>query len=340
MMELKKRLKNNPEYIEEILEEYDFYNINVGNKEVRCGIEENTNVTSIRIQLNDKLTANDYARDFYGDLFSLIMNCRNVSLRDIIQKVKVIIGISHVEFNKSKKIFGGFYDNIKKRQENNIELKVYEDDVMIEYINKFNTLFLKDGISLETQKKFNIGVCHLSSRITVPWYNYQGELVGVEGRYLGDYAKDETPKWFPLIPFPKSQVLFGYNVNYKELQNNNDIFIGESSKFTMQLDTMGIPNSVGLGGNAIHSQQIKQLSWLNPRRLIFCFDEGLDEDIIKRQIDKTKIMLKFSDIQVGYVLDKECEILEKDSKCSPSDLGKEKFDELITKYVEWGEVND
>jgi hypothetical protein len=335
MIELKKRLLNNPEHIENILEEYDFHNITVNSREIRCGFDECTNNTSIRIKLNENLSANDFGRDIHGDLFSLIMKCKEVTLKDIIKTVKEELGITYIEFQKTKKIFGGFYDNIKRRNKNTTELKKYDEDVMKEYINKYNTLFLKDGIDFNTQRKFKLGVDHMSSRITVPWYDFEESLVGIEGRYIGDYKNDEVSKWLPVIPFPKSQVLFGYNTNYSNLQSADEIYVGESSKFVMQLDSMGVYTTVALGGNSIHNQQIKQLSWLNPKKIIFCFDEGLGVDLIDRQIEKTKILLKFTDIQIGFVNDKENIILEKDSKNSPSDVGFNNFRELVTNYVEW-----
>jgi DNA primase len=335
MIELKKRLLNNPEHIENILEEYDFHNITTNSREIRCGLDEGTNNTSIRIRLNDNLTANDFGRDIHGDLFSLIMKCKNVELKDIIKTVKEELGITYIEFQKTKKIFGGFYDNIKRRNKGATELKKYDENVMKDYINKYNTLFLKDGISFTTQRKFKVGLDHLSSRITVPWYDYEESLVGIEGRYIGDYKTDEVPKWFPVIAFPKSQVLFGYNTNYQHLQSADEIYVGESSKFVMQLDSHGAYNTVALGGNSIHNQQIKQLSWLNPKKIIFCLDEGLDMELINRQIEKTKILLKFTDIKIGFVYDKDNRILEKGSKNSPSDVGYDNFRELVTNFVEW-----
>jgi DNA primase len=335
MIELKKRLMNNPYHIENILEEYDFHNIDVGTREIRCGINEKSNITSIRIKLNENLTANDFVRDIHGDLFSLIMKCKNVELKHIIKTVKEELGITYIEFQKTKKIFGGFYDKIKRRNQTGTELKKYDESIMNEYLNKYNTLFFRDGISFATQKKFKIGLDHVSSRISVPWYDFEESLIGIEGRYTGDYEKDEVSKWYPIIPFPKSQALFGYNVNYMDLQGADEIYIGESSKFVMQLDSMGIHTAVALGGKTIHNQQIKQLTWLNPKKIIFCFDEGLDEELIHRQVEKTKILLKFFDIEIGYVNDKNNILLEKCSKNSPSDIGKDGFKELIKNYVEW-----
>lgn len=335
MIELKKRLLNNPQHIENILEKYNFHNIDVRSREIRCGIEEDTNNTSIRIKLNENLSASDFGRDIHGDLFSLIMKSRDVELKDIIQTVKSELGITYIEFTRTKKIFGGFYDNIKRRNRSKGEVKKYDLSIMQDYLNKYNTLFLKDGINFVTQKKFKVGVDHTSSRITVPWFDSEGSLVGIEGRYMGDYKKDEVSKWMPVIPFSKIHFLFGYNVNYPYLQSSDEIYVGESSKFVMQLDSLGIYSAVALGGNSIHNQQIKQLSWLNPKKIILCFDEGLDEEVIKRQVEKTKILLKFFDIKIGCVMDRNNTILEKGSKDSPSDVGLENFKKLVTEYVEW-----
>lgn len=338
MLELKKRLMDNPQHIINILNIFEFHNIEKRNNEIRCGLDENTNNTSIRIKLNKKLSANDFARDIHGDLFSLIMKLKKITLREVFKVIKSELNISHIDFNNNKKIFGGFYDSIKRRNNGYIELKKYDVDILRQYENKYNTLFLKDGIDLDTQKRFNVGLCHLSSRITVPWFNYEGDLVGIEGRYVGDYKKDETSKWFPIIPFPKSQVLYGYYINYEYLHECEEVYIGESSKFTMQLDSWGIHTGLALGGNSIHTQQIKQLSWLNPKKIIFCFDEGLEKDHIERQVKKVKVLMRYFNVKIGFVYDKENVILHEGSKNSPSDLGFANFKELINKYVIW-EVN-
>lgn len=334
MIEIKKELLKNPYHIENILEEYDFHNIKPGTREIRCSIDKDGNATSIRIKLNENLTANDFARDIHGDLFSLIVKCKNVELKDVIKTTKEELGISYINFNKPKNIFGGFYDNIRKRN-NSVEVKTYDDSELSPYINKYNSLFTKDGIDLLTQKKFKLGICHQTSRITVPWFSFEGSLIGIEGRYMGDYELDEVPKWFPLIAFPKSQALFGYYNNYEHLQSCDDIYVGESSKFVMQLDSSGNHNGLALGGKVIHNEQIKHISWLNPKRIIFCFDEGLEKELIIKQVEKTRLLLRFSNIEVGYVYDENNEVLKKGSKNSPSDVGIEGFKQLLQNHVIW-----
>lgn len=335
---LKEKLIENPQHIENILEKYGFCNIDVRSKEIRCGIEEDTNKNSIRIKLvnNENLYVTDFGRDINCDFFKFIIQSKHVNFRDVINTVKKELGIEHLSiFTKKKSIFGGFYDKIKIKKLSTIELKSYDDSIIIPYLNKFNKKFIEDGIMIETQRKFKIGLDVISQRITCPWWSFDCSLVGITGRYIGDYEEDENLKWFPVIPHPKSQTLYGYIENYQYLQGCEELFIGESEKFPMQLDSMEIYTGLALGGNSIHTPQIIHIINLNPKKIIFAYDEGLDEEIILKQIDKIKAMVKFFDIKIGYIIDRKNKILPKGSKMSPSDLGKEKFLELKNKFVEW-----
>jgi len=333
--DINKQLLDNPEHIKNILEKFGFCNIDIRAKEIRCGINVNSNSTSIRIQLNDYLNAVDFGRDIHGNLISFIMKSKNVSYKNVLDIIKNELNIYQYSYVKRNSIFDGFYERIKRKTNNIIDMKIYNNDILNNYIISPNLLFLRDGISLETQKKFKIGVDVISQRITCIWYDFEGNIVGITGRYLGDYESDEVSKWMPVIPHPKSQTLYGYVENYLYLQECEEIYIGESEKFTMQLDTMGINTAVSLGGNTIHVPQIKHLIWLNPKKIILCLDEGLEEKIIINQINKIKTMSKFVDIKLGYIFDKENKIMPKNSKCSPSDFGKKKFLELKNNFVEW-----
>ena len=65
-----------------------------------------------------------------------------------------------------------------------------------------NDLFLKDGIDLTTQQKFCIGYDWNSNRIIIPEFSFEGELIGITGRYNGqDYEEWNEPKYYPIIEF-------------------------------------------------------------------------------------------------------------------------------------------
>jgi len=337
LMEIKNKLINNPQHIENILEQYGFSNIGIKSHEIRCGIGEDTNKSSIRIKLvnNDYLYVSDYGRGINCDLFSFIIKSKNVDYRDVINVVKKELGIEYSTYTKRKSIFGGFYDKIRVKKSSTIDLNYYDNNILIHYANKFNMKFIADGISIDSQKKFNIGFDVISQRITCPWWSFDGRLVGITGRYNGDYDEDNTLKWFPVIPHPKSQTLYGYTENYQYLQGCDELYIGESEKFALQLDTIGIYTGLALGGNSIHTPQIIHIINLNPKKILFGYDEGLDEEVILNQIQKVKSMIKFFDIKIGYIIDRENKVLPKESKMSPTDLGKNKFLELKNNFVEW-----
>lgn len=335
MNELKKILKEKPEHIENILYEFGFYEVTINYKEIRCAKDEISNATSIRIKLDDNLTSTDFSKSYSGDLISLIMVYKKVEFSSVLKTIKAELNINDYSFTKKREVFGGFYSKIKVKKDLINTLQTYDESILETYLNKYNLRFYKDGINFSTQKKFKIGLCQITDRITTPWYNFNGELIGIMGRYNGDFEIDGVAKWFPLITFPKSQVLYGYSQNYSSLICCECLYIGESEKFVLQLDSMGINSAVALGGHNIHDQQIKHIIQLQPKMAILCFDEGLDEEIIKLQLDKMKAYLRFTNIKVGYVIDRENIILEKDKKQSPTDLGKDKFLELVNNYIEW-----
>lgn len=333
--QLKKELYKNPDNIKKLLEYYRFYGIHSTSKEIRCARDKESNKTSIRILINENLNAEDFAKAIKGDIFSIICNCRKIQLSEVINTTKSILNIKGDIGGQIEKrtVFGGLFDNLKKRRDETYSCETYGEEILENYNNGYNLRFLKDGISLKTQKKFNVGYCNETNRITVPWRDYEGNIVGIMGRYNGD--SDTLPKWFPIISFYKSMVLFGYSENYINIMNNDTIYVGESEKFVLQLDTMGYNNAVALGKSSISSCQMKAILRTLPKKIIMCFDEGLDINIILNQCIKIKESAKLFNISVGYVYDEENQILEKGSKSSPSDLGRENFERLVNNYVRW-----
>ena len=334
--ELKKELCKNPDNVRKLLEYYKFYGIHATTKEIRCARDKESNKTSIRIILNDNLFAEDFAKAVKGDLFSIICSCRNLKLYDVLNTTKSMLNIEcgeiGVSYNK-KQVFGGLFDKLKKRNNDESICETYGEEILETYNNGYNVRFLRDGISLQTQKKFNVGYCNETNRITVPWRDFEGNIVGIMGRYNG--TSDTLPKWFPVIAFHKSMVLFGYSENYIHLLNNDVIYVGESEKFVLQLDTMGYNNAVALGKNSVSSHQMKAILRTLPKKIVMCYDEGLDLNIIINQCIKIKESAKLFNIEVGYVYDENNEILKQGSKDSPSDLGKENFERLVNNHVRW-----
>lgn len=333
LSDIKNTLLNSPDYIKKILEHYDFCNVSINENEIRCGFDENSNRTSIRIRLknNDKLFVTDFKHGLSYDLFTFIIKNRNIEFTDLINYAKRLLNITIDIFLKqdNTSVFGGFYDNIKRRMRHEDTSKVYGNSILNQYVEAFNKRFYDDGIDFETQKYFNLMFDVESQRIVIPIYNSCGELIGIKGRANWDTEPDEQ-KYYYLVPCRISETLYGYSQNYQHLTNNT-IYIAESEKSVMQAFSMGYRNFVSIGGNTLSTKQCLLLMELLPQKIIFLLDEGLDRDVIKRNIHKLSKYTKMTDVEIGF-WDYELSLYAKD-KCSPTDLGKDILQEIINNEI-------
>ena len=318
--------------LEKILEYYGYENIRRTNKEIRCARGDDSNPTSIRIRLNENLTSQDFARNVSGDIFTLIMSHKDMEFKDTIREIKSILGISLEYKPKQKSAFSMLFGKIKNYKSiSETSIETYPENTLDKYEAVWNERFLKDNISIQTQTRFNIGYCNSTNRITIPWRNINGEIVGIMGRDNTDLA--EGFKYLPLIAFQKMFSLYGYSENYEHLLNADRIYLFESEKSVLQAHTMGIYTCLALGGNALSDYQIKSILKLNPREIILGFDEGLDKEIIKSRIELIKSHLVLRECKVGIIYDIKNKYMEKGSKCSPTDIGKDKFEKLIQECI-------
>ena len=318
--------------LEKVLEHYGYENIRRTSKEIRCARGDDSNPTSIRIKLNENLTSQDFARSISGDIFTLIMTHKNIEFKDTIREIKSILGISLEYKPKQKSAFSALFGKIKNyNNSEETEVETYGENILDNYESAWNKRFLKDNISAQTQKKFNIGYCNVTNRITIPWRNINGEIVGVMGRDNTDLA--EGFKYLPLIIFLKMYALYGYSENYEHLLNADIIYIFESEKSVLQAHTMGFYNCVALGGNALSDFQIKIILKLNPKAIVLCYDEGLEKEIIRNRIKLIKSHLVLRECKVGIIYDVKNKYIKKGSKCSPTDKGKSVFEKLTKECV-------
>jgi DNA primase len=358
---LKEKIINNEEYIIKILQAIGCCKIhNSSNNEIRCAKDENSNSTGISIKKDTLYTfLRSSTMNVSGDIFTLIQELKDCKLYKAIEIVCNAIGLSVSEFEKDEKIilpFGGYYTGIKREPETYVNIPVYSESVLTEFKLIPHKRFLADGINLKTQQLFNIGYDEETDRIIVPWRNSIGQIVGITGRYndTAEYCKiNNIPKWFPIINFYKSQILFGFYENYNYIQSEKTIFIGESEKFPMQLRSMEIKEKpvydengdlqeyetincgVSVGGHSISNIQKRLIQSAFLENIIVCFDEGIPEEQIKTEAEKLKYSSKFIECNIAYVFDRDNKYLPKDSKASPSDFGKDIFQKLIQECTVW-----
>jgi DNA primase len=192
-----------------------------------------------------------------------------------------------------------------------------------------NLRFLRDGISLSAQEFWGIRFSVEDNAIIIPIRNEYGELVGAKARINWNPSEDESKYYYP-IPVAMSQLLYGYAENYSYLYGN-EIVVVESEKSVCQAYDFGVRNVVALGSHSLSEKQIKLLLQLQPKRIVLAMDEGLNFDFIKRNADMIKNFGSILMPEIWYW--DSSQNIDVNSKDSPTDNGKEMFEEIMNEQL-------
>lgn len=329
MEELKLYLKENPDKIQRILKYYNYHSINITDKEIRCAKVGGDNPSGCRIKLNDNLSATDFTTSYNGDLFGLISTHTDLKYGEVIKTVKTMLTVKVEGSYKSEEntLFDDFFNDIYLPYNEHGEKVIYDPSILDQYSKyKWNVKFLNDGILPSSQYKFNIGYDEESNRITLPWKDSEGNIIGIIGRIDSD--EKTNYKYLPLVAFEKHKYLYGLYQNKEHIKKSKEVYLFEAEKSVMLGDSLGYKNFLALGGNSISTTQVEQILKLGVNKIILCMDDGLDVSVIKRDIQTIKSMLFMRDVKIGVILDKKNKYLPKGSKASPIDLKGEIFEKL------------
>lgn len=329
---IKEMLLEKPEHIENILDAFEFCNITKNNREIRCARSEFGNKSSIRIKIKDNphLFVKDYARAVSKDFISFIMNERGVEFKEVLAVIKNELNLTDYSFSSQKKkrpIFGGLFNRLSKNR--TFVNSVLDESVLNAYIQKPNARFLRDGISIETQKVFGIGYDVESQRITIPIRNSYGQLVGVKGRANWEVTEDE-PKYLYMYNMYAGEVLYGYCENYSEMVNGV-IIICEAEKAVMQAHSMGYHNFVAIGGSSLSAIQAKLIIGMMPKKIILMMDKGIDQEVIDKNIETLNVFSRMFDIEICWWNPNQQDVPD---KANPVDLGKQRLDKALKYELE------
>lgn len=326
--DIKNHLLHNKKDLILLLKEYGYGKFNINEDEIRCSKPDSSNGSTCRIRLNNSLMCTDFSSSFNGDIFELIMFHTNTTYANIVSKCYEMFNIEDIDDDDFDGLDLDLGLDTKPKE---VLIPIYDKSELDKYEDVWNMKFVKDNIMPRTQETFHIGYDYRSKRITIPWFTAQGKLLGVMGR--ADYTNYGDFKYIPLLRFKKHHSLYGIYENKKYIENSR-VYIGESEKFVLQLHTINVRNALALGGNSIDNYRLGLLEKLNVQEIVFCFDEGLDIEVQKKALKITKKY--FGDkIKIGVMYDGHNKYLGKGSKCSPSDLGKQIWEGLVSDCIRW-----
>lgn len=299
ILKVKDKLRGNEELIINLLHELGIENTKPLNtkREIRWG---GNNGSKLNI---DTLYYNSYSHNQKGDILVMVSYLKGIELGETIKWLSKYLNIEYT-YTKTDIVlpFGGFFKNYSKSKELDETPPItYPMNRLEEFNNGLSLMWVKDGISLLVQEEFNIGYDFITNRITIPWLDSCGNLIGIMGRLHSNEIKEYQNKYMPIIAFNKSKALYGYYQNYKSILDKGKIIICESEKSVLQAREYGYSNVVALGGNnisKIHERLIKSMYC----DCILCLDEGIELKYCIEQANKLKIINPFFSNEV-YILD-------------------------------------
>lgn len=268
-----------------------------------------------------------------GNIFTLVMKMKNVSF---VKALHLVVKYSDIKVSdvEIRLPFNGFYKYIQSGTfYNEKENRVYTDDDLPSP-NSLSKRFIEDNISALTQEKWGVRYHHERDCILIPIRNIKGEIVGCKARSNRNDI-DTSKRWWAYLNYPKTQYVYGYYENYNSLSRAKRVYIFESEKSVLQCDTFDVNNVVAIGGHNISNEQSRIIKSLICSEIVVAFDEGLNEEEVAYETKKLKMDNKVICNKVGYIWDRDNQIMKKGSKASPSDLGKDKFKELAKEYIVW-----
>lgn len=335
---LKDALRDNPEKLIELLNKLDCVNPHTYNKrEIRFGhVNLGTETDTANRLYIDSLGFKSFSCDSQGDVITLVGDILNIPLGDAIKWLADYLGIKREYIKREVKLpFGGFYKKYEKVQQfDETPPLTYPTSRLDEYIKGANTMWIKDNISALTQEYFGTMIDIASGRYLIPWHDVDGSLVGIVGRYPYEEVPSKIPKYLSLIPMNKSKVLFGLDKHYKDILCNNQMYVFEAEKSTLQLHSYNIPLGVSIGSKTISDIQARLIKSMFSD-VILCFDSDVKEEELISEARKLIMKNPFIKCKVGYIYDRDEKYLKKGNKQSPSDLGLETFCNLLSDCLVW-----
>lgn len=291
------------------------------------------------------------------DIFELLIKVQNLNNPNseitLIKAVKIIESFLNKRFNFAQFFLREEADQLISKQEKLISKNKenYEynfcayDKKILDFLDKVVVKeWIEEGISANTQQKYNIHFYAPDGQIIIPHYDINGALIGIRGRYLEDDLCEMYGKYRPayihqqLYNHPLSFSLYGLDKTHLNISKYKKAIIFEGEKSVMLYDSyFGSKENISVAccGSSISKQQIDLLLKLGVNEIIIALDrqykEVNDEENKKYLINIRKLAAKMIDFcNVSVIYDSEHEL---DYKDSPIDKGKEIFIKLFQKRI-------
>lgn len=335
---LNEKLINNAELIKKILTKLNLNNIREVEHQhlIKFPRPGGDNQSGIVCYTNSLRVIGFTDNSYTGNIYTLVMKITNCSFYEALQKITKWIGLNSKDIVKIRRPFKGFYMNILTDSDNpETKLKTYSE-LCLPSADNLSKMFLDDGIALDVQKALGMRYSIEDDAVLIPIYSIDHKMVGVKARN-NDANCDFDHRWFAWLPYPKTCVVYGLDINYVDIIKKKTLIIFEAEKSVAQAMTMGLNCTCAIAGHNLSKAQVRIINSLMVDNIIVAFDEGISEDKIKFEAKKLLVNNQIYTNTVSYLYDREHKYLPEGSKNSPSDLGRDILNKIIKEcrvYVE------
>lgn len=279
-----------------------------------------------------------------SNIFNLVMKVKDCSFDEsykyICNKLNITFSILD-RHGFQEENDNSFIDKFKIQKEHLEPPKIRDESVLNQFRDLYHHTWIKDHISVEVMKMFNIKFDILNNAIIIPHYNINGELIGIRARYLNDYMIESGKKYMPitindvLYNYPTSMNLYGLNINKDNIKKYKHVIIGEAEKFVMQHRSIYEDSTaVALNGSALSQYQIDLLLELGVETVVLGLDKEFEtdeeEEKYKMKINKSFVMKLIQYFRVEIIWDRHNYIGLKDS---PLDKGPTIYKKLYNERI-------
>lgn len=304
---------------------------------------ESPNKRSVQVYLNESLssrirTLGESDIDIYGLVSYIVFDkysdeerrndlpkakrwiCENLGYTEFLDGSYTLLPINdHLKWLKEVK-----KQRKKKRNLDDIENRIYKDNILDQFVMLPHKLYIDEGIEYSTQTEFQIGYDIKSQRIIFPIHNSFGEIVSIKGRTIfNNYEELDIYKFLYLINFNKMIELYNWHRALFYILETKEVIIYEGEKTCWLSSQYGFRNCVAISGDDLSEWQVSTIKGVgNDIDIIIALDKDKSIDAVKKQA------AKFGKIRNIHAL-WDNKGLYKDKE-SPTDRGEETFRQLYT----------
>lgn len=265
-----------------------------------------------------------------GNIYKWIQWTEGLTFDQAVKKVADITNSDITKYVESETM--SFFKLLKKLKEPHKKEKLkrsYLDidlDYKQKYLDEIPEEWIKEGISSDEIKKYEIRIDPSSNRIVYPVRDANYQVIGIKGRTRFQNYKDlGIMKYMNYNRIGILDYFTGMMQAADYIKESSEIIIVEGIKSVMKLDHWGFHNVVSAETSTLNEYQVELLVRMQVKRVVIAFDKDVR---LKKIKECTGLLKRFTNV---YTVIDRWNLLK--NKESPCDEGEDVFRSLYERKI-------